>query len=206
MLDPGFSAILARAAADLAWLGDRLGEPALAEESRAAGDRVAAALRARADSDGLIRAVDTIDDTTLPVTSAGSALAALTPGLGPLELQAVRDLVSVGPLASRYGVRSLDRGHPERSARNYWRGPVWANVTWLVALALEGHGERAIAAELRRRMLFAVEGGGMREYFGPESGRGLGARDFAWTAALYLREARLAPAAGSAGRAGSVLH
>ena len=28
----------------------------------------------------------------------------------------------------------------------------------------------------------------MREYFAPESGRGLGARDFAWTAALCLRE------------------
>jgi mannosylglycerate hydrolase len=206
VLDPGFSAILARAAADLAWLGDRLGAPGVADESRAASERVTAALHARADSDGLIRAVDTIDDATLRVTSAGSALAALTPGLGPLQLQAVRDLVGVGPLASRYGVRSLDRGHPERSARNYWRGPVWANVTWLAALGLEGHGERAIATELRRRMLLAVEGGGMREYFGPESGRGLGARDFAWTAALYLREARFAQAAGWAGRAGSHLH
>jgi hypothetical protein len=190
VLDPGFSAILARAAADLAWLGDRLGEPAVAEESRAASARVIAALRARAESDGLIRAVDTIADSTLPVTSAGSALAALAPGLEALQLQAVRDLVSVGALASRYGVRSLDREHPERSARNYWRGPVWTNVTWLVALALEGHGEPVVAAELRRRMLLAVEGGGMREYFGPESGRGLGARDFAWTAALYLRERR----------------
>ena len=36
-------------------------------------------------------------------------------------------------------------------------------------------------------MLLAIEGGGMREYFAPESGRGLGARDFAWTAALCLR-------------------
>ena len=38
-------------------------------------------------------------------------------------------------------------------------------------------------------MMLAIEGGGMREYFAPESGRGLGARDFAWTAALCLREA-----------------
>ena len=37
-------------------------------------------------------------------------------------------------------------------------------------------------------MLKAVEGGGLREYFMPDSGRGLGARDFTWTAALYLRE------------------
>ena len=33
----------------------------------------------------------------------------------------------------------------------------------------------------------------MREYFAPESGRGLGARDFAWTAALCLRAAWPAP-------------
>jgi hypothetical protein len=195
VLDPGFSAILARAAADLAWLADRLGEARIAEESRAASERVSAALRARADSDGLIRAVDTIDGTTLPVTSAGSALAALTPGLGARELQAVRELVDHGALASHYGVRSLDRAHPERSARNYWRGPVWANVTWLCALALEGHGEHALAGQLRDRMLRAVEGGGMREYFAPESGRGLGARDFSWTAALYLREANGHPPA-----------
>lgn len=189
VLDPGFSAILARAAMDLGWLADQLGHPALAEESRLAAERVAGALRARADADGLIRAVDTVDGTTLPVTSAGSALAALTPGLGARQLQAVRDLVGVGELASHFGVRSLAHHHPERSPRNYWRGPVWANVTWLCALALDDHGEPALAAELRRRMLQAAEGGGMREYFGPESGRGLGARDFSWTAALCLASA-----------------
>ena len=100
----------------------------------------------------------------------------------------MRDLVTAGALASPYGVRSLDREHPERSPRNYWRGPVWANVTWLCALALEDHGERVAAAKLRCRMMEAIEGGGMREYFVPDSGRGLGARDFAWTAALCLRE------------------
>jgi glycogen debranching enzyme len=93
-------------------------------------------------------------------------------------------------------VRSLDREHPERSSRNYWRGPVWTNVTWLCALALDEHGDRVAAAKLRFRMMEAIEGGGMREYFVPDSGRGLGARDFAWTAALCLREL----AARSAGR------
>jgi hypothetical protein len=188
VLDPGFSAALARGCADLAWLAEALGDHRIAEESSAHGARVADALRARADSDGLIRAVDMTDGSTLPVTSAGSALALLTPGLGPRELQAGRELVSVGPLASLFGVRSLDRAHPESSPRNYWRGPVWTNVTWLCALALETHGEPALAAELRRRMIEAVEGGGMREYFVPSSGRGLGAADFGWTAALYLRE------------------
>src|SRR5919106_1055898 len=83
VLDPGFSAILARACADLGWLAEELGEGRIAEESRAASARVADALRARADADGLIRALDMTDETTLEVTSAGSALALLAPGLGP---------------------------------------------------------------------------------------------------------------------------
>jgi glycogen debranching enzyme len=116
-------------------------------------------------------------------------------------MEAARDLVTTGALASPYGVRSLDREHPERSSRNYWRGPVWTNITWLCALALEeDHADRVAAAKLRFRMMEAIEGGGMREYFVPDSGRGLGARDFAWTAALCLRElgARAAARAGEA--------
>ena len=103
-------------------------------------------------------------------------------------MRAVRQLVLEGVLASPFGVRSLDGEHPELQPRNYWRGPVWANVTWLCAHAFSLHGDERTAAELRSRMLAAVEGGGMREYFAPDSGRGLGARDFAWTAALALRE------------------
>jgi glycogen debranching enzyme len=188
VLDPGFSAILARACLDLTWLAERLDEPEVAEESSAGSERVASALRARADSDGLIRALDVTDESTLDVTSAGSALAALAPGLDDAQVNAVRDLVTGGPLASPYGVRSLDRGHPGRSPRNYWRGPTWINVTWLCAWALEQRDETGAAEALREQMLAAVEGGGMREYFVPDSGRGLGARDFAWTAALTLRE------------------
>ena len=188
VLDAGFSAILARACVDLAGLADALGEARIADESRSAAQRVAAALRARADADGLIRAVDATVDAPLEVTGAGSALALLTPGLTDKQVAAARGAVLHGALASRYGVRSLEAAHPERTPRNYWRGPVWANVTWLTALGLGIHGERCAAHALRERMLGAIGGAGMREYFVPESGRGLGAQDFAWTAALTLRE------------------
>ncbi len=188
VLDPGFSAIFARAGADLAGQAEALGETRLAEESAAGSERVAAALGERADADGLVRPVDLTTGTTVQVTSAGSALAVVAPGLTGRQPTAARKLVTDGALASPFGVRSLDREHPELSPRNYWRGPVWANLSWLCAHGLALYGEPAATATLRGRMLHAVEGGGMREYFAPESGRGLGARDFAWTAALTLRE------------------
>jgi hypothetical protein len=186
VLDAGFSAILARACVDLAHVAEQVGEPRVAEESRSAGERVAAALRARAGPDGTIGGLDAVDGAPLPVTSAGSALALLAPGLDDKQVAVARAMVLDGALASRYGVRSLDREHPERSARNYWRGPVWANVTWLTALGLDSHGEQRAAHTLVARMMLAIEGGGMREYCSPESGRGLGAKDFTWTAALCL--------------------
>jgi hypothetical protein len=190
VLDPGFSAILARACGDLSSLASELGESRLGEQQRAAGERVAAALRARADGDGLIRPFDLVARAPLPVTGAGSALALLTPGVGDRELEAGCDLVLGGPLGSRFGVRSLDPKDPHLEPRNYWRGPVWANVTWLAGVALAGHGSDGAALTLRGRMLEAVRDGGMREYFLPDSGGGLGAQDFAWTAALTLRELR----------------
>src|SRR5512132_1455623 len=58
VLDPGFSAILARAAADLARLADALGDERVAEESGKTSEAVASALKRRADSDGLVRPVD----------------------------------------------------------------------------------------------------------------------------------------------------
>ena len=54
------------ARADLAWLAEPLGEAAhRGREPRRISERVAAALRARADSDGLIRPVDAVDGPTL---------------------------------------------------------------------------------------------------------------------------------------------
>ncbi len=186
--DPGFTAILARACADLAHVAKALGDWELEGASRAAAGRASAALRRRTGADGLIRPVDLIAGRELDATSAGLALAVLCPELDPASVAAARDLVIDGPLASRYGVRSLAAKDAECSQRNYWRGPVWANVTWLCAHGLAAHGEHEAANVLRARMVRSIAGGGMREYFEPESGRGLGASDFGWSAALTLRE------------------
>jgi hypothetical protein len=202
VLDPGFSAILSRACLDLAWLADELGERRIAEESTAAAARVARALMARADRDGLVRPMDLTRGAPIGVTGAGSALALLAPTLPVSRFQAARELVLGGPLASPFGIRSLAAQHPGSSQRNYWRGPVWANTTWLCAHALALHGDHSAAAMLRLRLLRVVGTGGMREYFEPERGMGLGARAFAWTAALTLRvsEEALAYSRPDAGR------
>jgi glycogen debranching enzyme len=84
------------------------------------------------------------------------------------------------------GVASSDLGAPTFERRRYWRGPVWANLNWLLSRALRGHGRDDAARSLERTTLGLVERSGMREYFDPVTGEGLGAHDFSWTAAAVI--------------------
>jgi hypothetical protein len=73
--------------------------------------------------------------------------------------------------------------------RRYWRGPTWVNAAWLLWLGLVRLGYPQ-ADELASRMEAAVLGAGLREYYDPRTGAGMGARDFAWsTLVLELVEA-----------------
>jgi glycogen debranching enzyme len=84
------------------------------------------------------------------------------------------------------GVASYDLRAPDVEPRRYWRGPIWANVNWLLGRGLRQQGLDAEADELQRTTLELVAGSGMREYFDPLTGEGLGAGDFSWTAAAVI--------------------
>lgn len=189
MLDPGTSAILAAACFDLAEVASALGEMAIADDSRALCDRLCSALDARRDSGGRLWALDLVaggeEERTL---GAGVALGLLQPGLADASVDGLAALVAHGDLSSSYGVRSLAPTDPRLEQRNYWRGPSWANVTWLCTLALRRHGRLDASELVLDRMRSAVDSAGFREYVDPDTGEGLGARGFAWTAALALWE------------------
>jgi glycogen debranching enzyme len=84
------------------------------------------------------------------------------------------------------GVASSDLLGAEFDRRRYWRGPVWASLNWLLARGLRGHGLTDQAESLNSATLALVERAGMREYFDPLTGEGLGSDDFSWTAAVAL--------------------
>jgi glycogen debranching enzyme len=85
-----------------------------------------------------------------------------------------------------FGVASCDLLGPDFDRRRYWRGPVWANLNWLLARGLRGHGLTGAAARLEAATLRLAAAGGIREYFDPLTGEGRGSDDFSWTAAVLL--------------------
>jgi hypothetical protein len=66
----------------------------------------------------------------------------------------------------------------------YWRGPTWINAAWLLWIGMLRLGYEAEARELVQRLVPMVEREGLREYYDPRTGEGLGAREFAWSSLI----------------------
>jgi glycogen debranching enzyme len=75
---------------------------------------------------------------------------------------------------------------PLYESDGYWRGPVWAPSTYLVADGLRRAGHAALAERVGRAFLAACERSGFAENFDALTGEGLRDRAYTWTAAVYL--------------------
>jgi hypothetical protein len=76
---------------------------------------------------------------------------------------------------------------PAFEPHNYWRGPVWPVINWLLWRSLRLLGYSARASELRRDSLEQIAtSGGFAEYFDPFTGKPLGSPQQSWTAAVTL--------------------
>ena len=65
-----------------------------------------------------------------------------------------------------------------------WRGPSWVNTAWLLVPVMRDLGYDAAAAHVVDGLVAAARRHGLREYYDPLTGRGLGARGFAWSTLL----------------------
>jgi mannosylglycerate hydrolase len=86
----------------------------------------------------------------------------------------------------RFPVPTVPTDVPEFREEAYWKGPTWINMNWMIIDALVSFDEHGIADELIHRTLDLVDRAGCFEYFSPLTGRGYGASEFSWTAALVL--------------------
>jgi Trehalase len=85
-----------------------------------------------------------------------------------------------------YPVPSYDLYGYGFSPVQYWRGPVWININWMLLRGLQRYGFDKHANHLREATIELVREGGFYEYFHPIGGEGHGSDFFSWTAALLL--------------------
>jgi hypothetical protein len=185
--DVAFNAFLSAANHSLASIADELGR-ALPDELRAASARTDAAFEElwdEASGQYFSRDVRTGDLLLGPTIATFVPLfAGVVPrGRVPRLTALLRDGSAFWP---PFPVPTVPVDAPAFREEAYWRGPTWVNTNWVVVDALEALGERDLTRDLAARTLDLVAGAGFYEYFSPFTGRGYGAREFSWTAALTV--------------------
>jgi hypothetical protein len=143
-----------------------------------------------------------------PVPAPPVTWAALSPlALPDLPEEIGRRLVEEHLLEPRqfwlpFGPPSVAADEPSFSRRDrfwglrrYWRGPTWINAAWLLWRGLVRLGYDDAAGELAAALVSAVAREGLREYYDPFTGAGMGAKRFAWSSLIL----ELADGAGAPG-------
>jgi len=95
-----------------------------------------------------------------------------------------RFLTPVAPPSVAVSEPSYEPDGGRGPIRRYWRGPTWVNTAWLVWQGMRRLGYDEEAEHLAAGLIGAVEKEGLREYYDPRNGKGLGAVDFAWSALI----------------------
>jgi hypothetical protein len=93
-------------------------------------------------------------------------------------------LTPVAPPSVSVAEPSYEPGGGRGPLRRYWRGPTWINAAWLTWLGMRRLGYHDEAERLAAGAIGAVARSGLREYYDPRDGTGLGAREFAWSALI----------------------
>ena len=88
-------------------------------------------------------------------------------------------------LKEKYLLPSVKSNHLKFEEKRYWRGPVWINCNWIIYQGLKNKNIK-FANQIKRKTINLVKQKGFNEYYSCKTGKGFGASNFSWTAALFL--------------------
>ena len=96
------------------------------------------------------------------------------------------DLKQPGRFLTEHGLATESVASPCYESDGYWRGPIWAPPTLLIAMGLRDGGEEAFARELARRFCDMCAESGFSENFDALTGEALRDPAYTWTAAVFI--------------------
>jgi len=173
-------------------IAKELGDIDKAEHFGFEADKSVGAMREFCFKDGLFLSAMGPDKPLIEVDT-WSHLAPLFAGLySPEEARAVVNkyinsedrfkanfqLTTVSQSAESYEPDEPNFGQPWQHP--HWRGPIWMVVNWCVYKGLKRYGFETEAAELKTSTEALIRKSKMREYYHPETGKGMGADRFTW--------------------------
>lgn len=91
-----------------------------------------------------------------------------------------KHLLNPDEFRAPYMVPTVSMNEDSFDAQGFWRGPTWLAVNWFVFRGLLHYDEVELAESIVESSAALLEKSGFREYFNPQTGRGLGAEQFTW--------------------------
>ena len=85
----------------------------------------------------------------------------------------------------KYFFSSIKPNHKSFEEKRYWRGPVWINCNWFIYKGLKNK-DKFFSDKIKNKTIKILEKKGFFEYYSCKNGKPMGARNFSWSAALYL--------------------
>ena len=189
--DPLFNAILARANESLVRIAEIIG--ASPDLPRSWAEKTASAIKTKLwhEEHGIFDAFDLFSNQLIKVDTAAGFLPLFAGA--PTRDQAERlyaRLNSSSFCALHQGncftIPNYDTKKEGFDRSNYWRGPVWININWMIAQGLRRYGYTLKADSIQKDLLQLPIRFGFYEYFDSFEGSGYGSDNFSWTAALFI--------------------
>ena len=85
----------------------------------------------------------------------------------------------------KYFFSSIKPSHNSFEEKRYWRGPVWINCNWFIYQGLKNK-DLKFSNYVKKKTIKLLEKSKFYEYFSCKNGQPMGAKNFSWSAALYL--------------------
>ena len=170
----------------LADVAELLGRPEEARGHRARAQETAEAMRRLMWDGAAAIYCDLLADHAKSPVHTPAAFCTLLAGLPTPEQAAalVGHLTNPARFWTRYPVPVVPQDDPEFDPNDYWRGPTWIHINWLIIQGLLRYGYRDVAAEMVRRTFQLMGGQGRptcNECYNPLTGEEARTPDLSWS-------------------------
>ncbi len=189
--DPLFNSVLCRADESLARIAEVIGEsPEIPKEWVR---KTAGAIRDKLwhEEHEIFDAYDIVADKAIEVDTAAGFLPLYAGAATREQARAIYERIDSSSFCALhqgncFTIPNYDTQKEGFDRSNYWRGPVWININWMLAQGLRRYGYTLKADSLQKDLLQLPIRFGFHEYFDSLDGTGYGTDNFSWTAALFI--------------------